>query len=129
MPKAIIAGPGESIAALGGAFQLHEWKHGPGGGPGIPLHVHHHGDEAWRVLEGVLTFRFADRSTEAVAGTTVFVPAGVAHTFSVAGPGDARYLIAMSRQIAELIAALHEPDISPDSVAAIYRRFDSEIVE
>ncbi|MEX0782809.1 MAG: cupin domain-containing protein [Dehalococcoidia bacterium] len=125
---AIIAGPGEPIAGAGGSFELHEWGGAPGRGPGIPLHVHHRGDEAWHVLEGVLRFRFADRSTEAIAGTTVFVPAGVAHTFSIAGPGDARYLIAMSTQIAELIAALHEPELRDEDVAAVYRRFDSEIV-
>ena len=125
-----IALPGEAIAARGSSFELHEWAHGSGSGPGIPLHIHHRGDEAWHVLEGTLRFRFADRTVDVPAGSSVFVPAGVAHTFSAPAPGGARYLIAMSPQISELIAALHQDSqLTADEVAAVYRRFDSEIVE
>ena len=37
-----------------------------------PLHVHHHDDEAWYVVEGALRFRLADRELIAPAGSTVF---------------------------------------------------------
>src|SRR3712207_7826677 len=43
-------------------------------------------DEAWHVLEGSLRFKFADGEVDAGAGTTVFVPAGVPHTYWVTQP-------------------------------------------
>jgi mannose-6-phosphate isomerase-like protein (cupin superfamily) len=67
------------------------------------LHVHHEDDEAWHVLEGRLRFRFADRVVEATAGATVFVPAGVAHTYEAI---DARYLIILTLRLAALIDEL-----------------------
>ena len=69
------------LAATGQSFEIHEWK---GSGPDY-LHVHYSDDEAWHVLEGTLTFRFVDRQIEASAGTTVFVPAGVPHTYFCGG--------------------------------------------
>ena len=92
---------------------------------GPPLHVHHDGDEAWHVLEGTLRFRYADRGEEAPAGTTVLVPAGLAHTY--ASDGDVRYLIIATNEIFDLIEALHEPDAGDQH--AIYRKYRSEIVE
>ena len=85
--RAIISRPGTPIAASGRTLAVHEWTMS---GPQY-LHIHNSDDEIWHVLEGSLTFRFRDGSTEAHAGTTVFVPAGVAHTY-VANPGS-RYLI------------------------------------
>jgi mannose-6-phosphate isomerase-like protein (cupin superfamily) len=121
--KAIVATDGP-IRAMGASFTMHEWAHGEMGGP--PLHVHHNDDEAWHVLEGTLTFRFADGTAEARAGSTVFVPAGVAHTFG--SPVPVRYLIVTTKRVNDLIDALHAPDAGDDQ-AAIYRRYDSEIVE
>lgn len=110
------------IAATGQSFDIHEWR---GSGPDY-LHVHHSDDEAWHILEGTLTFRFRDRTVEAPAGTTVFVPAGVAHSFYEAA-GHTRYLIIMTPRLRELIAALHKaPRQQHDE---IMRQFDSEIVE
>ena len=90
-----------AIAATGQSFALHEWG---GSGPDY-LHVHHADDEAWHVLEGTLTFRFRDQTIEASAGTTVFMPAGVAHTYYEAA-GPTRYLIIMTPRLRELISAL-----------------------
>src|SRR5579872_6301820 len=90
----------ERFSASGNSFRIHEWR---GSGPAT-LHVHHTDDEAWHVLEGELTFRYADRTETAGAGTTVFIAAGVAHTYSV-GPG-ARYLIILTPRLSALIAAL-----------------------
>jgi mannose-6-phosphate isomerase-like protein (cupin superfamily) len=58
------------LSAAGASFEIHEWR---GSGPAA-LHVHHADDEAWHVLQGELTFRYADRSETAGPGTTVFVP-------------------------------------------------------
>lgn len=107
----------------GKLFSVKEWSHGPMDGP--PLHVHHDGDEAWHVLDGTLRFRYADRTKEAPVGSTVLVPAGVAHTYGSDGP--VRYLIIATNEIFELIEALHGPDAGDQ--AAIYRRYNSEIVE
>ena len=110
------------FSASGNSFSVHEWR---GSGPAT-LHVHHSDDEAWHVLEGELTFRYADRTEIAEPGTTVFVAAGTPHTYS-AGTG-ARYLIILTQRIAGLIAAL-QADRDPAHQHDIYRRFDSELLE
>jgi mannose-6-phosphate isomerase-like protein (cupin superfamily) len=103
----VVPGAGERgarqqpIAADGQSFSVQEWQ---GSGPSY-LHVHYADDEAWHVLEGTLKFRFADREVEATAGTTIFVPAGVAHTYEAIG--DARYLIILTPRLRDLIEALH----------------------
>jgi mannose-6-phosphate isomerase-like protein (cupin superfamily) len=121
-PIIAVAEQGQRITADGGSFSIHEWK---GSGP-PQLHVHHEDDEAWHVLEGSLRFRFADRTVDVPAGGTVFVPAGVAHTYE--SPDQARYLIILTPRLAALIAGLHSaPDRTGDD--EIYRRHRSEIVE
>jgi mannose-6-phosphate isomerase-like protein (cupin superfamily) len=110
------------IAATGQSFDIHEWS---GSGPDS-LHVHHADDEAWHILEGTLTVRFSDRTIEAPAGTTVFVPAGVAHAYYEAA-GPTRYLIIMTPRLRELIAALH--GAPREAHSAIMRQYASEIVE
>ena len=110
------------FSASGRSFGIHEWR---GSGPAA-LHVHHSDDEAWHVLDGELTFRYAGRTETAGPGTTVFVPAGVAHTYT-AGE-NARYLIVLTPRLSALIAAL-ESDHDPTHQREIYRRFDSELLE
>ena len=110
-----------TMSALGQSFDIHEWS---GSGPDY-LHVHHSDDEAWHILEGTLTFKFGAEPIEAPAGTTVFVPAGVAHTYYEAY-GPTRYLIIMTPRLRELIAALHAAPYAQHP--EIMRRFDSEIV-
>lgn len=110
------------IAATGQSFDIHEWR---GSGPGY-LHVHHTDDEAWHVLEGMLTFRLQDRQIEVPAGTTVFIPAGVPHDYFVSQePG--RYLIILTPRLRELISALEKAPREEHN--EIMRRFDSEILE
>ena len=110
------------FSASGKSFSIYEWR---GSGPAT-LHVHHSDDEAWHVLDGELTFRYADQKETAGAGETVFVPAGVAHTYS-AGVG-ARYLIVLTPRLSALITAL-QADRDPTHQHEIYRRFDSELLE
>ncbi len=111
-----------AISARGQSFVIHEWS---GSGPDY-LHIHHADDEAWHILEGPLTFRFRDRTIEVQAGTTVFVPAGVAHTYYEA-TGPTRYLIIMPPRLRESIDALHGAPRAEHGT--ILRRFASEIVE
>src|SRR5438309_9755224 len=105
--------PTSPFSATGSSFSIHEWR---GSGPAT-LHVHHSDDEAWHVLEGELTFRYADRAEIAGPGTTVFVPAGVAHTYTTSA--DARYLIILTPRLKALIAAL-QADRDPAHRHAIY---------
>ncbi|GCE28989.1 hypothetical protein KDA_44730 [Dictyobacter alpinus] len=112
----------QPIMATGQSFDVQEWS---GSGPDY-LHVHYSDDEAWHVLEGILTFRFQDNTVEAPAGTTVFAPAGVAHAYYEAS-GPTRYLIIMTPRLRELIAALHKAPRQEHNT--IMRQFDSEIVE
>lgn len=112
----------EPFSAIGKSFSLHEWR---GSGPPV-LHVHHSDDEAWHVLEGELLFRFGEEVQVAGAGTTVFVPAGKAHTYH-AGPG-ARYLIVLTPTLRSLVLAL-QSDRDPAHQKEIYQRFDSELLE
>ncbi|HLK17386.1 MAG TPA: cupin domain-containing protein [Bryobacteraceae bacterium] len=110
------------FSASGNSFSIQEWR---GSGPAA-LHVHHSDDEAWHVLEGQLTFRFSDRTETAGPGATVFVPAGVAHTYTTSP--EARYLIILTPRLQALIATL-QADRDPRHLREIYRRFDSELLE
>jgi mannose-6-phosphate isomerase-like protein (cupin superfamily) len=104
----------------GKSFVIHEWK---GSGPDY-LHVHYEDDEAWYVIEGSLTFRFADRTVEAAKGTTVFVPAGVPHTYTANSP--ARYLIILTPRLNDLISELQT---SPYNMhASVMKKYKSEII-
>jgi len=115
-------------AVRGASLVIQDW---PAGGPVseyAPLHVHHADDEAWHVVSGALRFRFAgDHEVVARAGSTVLVPAGVAHTFGRAGAGPSRYIIILPARLDELISQLHAAD--PAEHAAIYRRHESEMLE
>lgn len=120
--EAIIARSGEPFEAMGRVFGVGEWM---GSGP-AQLHVHHESDEAWHVLDGSIEFRFAGERREVVgAGATVFVPAGVPHTYVASE--EARYLIIVTRQIEALIDELHATP--PGEHARVYRRHASELLE
>jgi mannose-6-phosphate isomerase-like protein (cupin superfamily) len=119
-----------ALGAPGGRFVLVEWAD-PGGPPGpprliAPPHVHRSDDEAWYVLEGTLCFRLGDTEVEAPAGTAVYAPAGMPHTFWNPGPGAARYLLIMTPAIHRLIEEVHEPGAD---VSAVFARYDSELLD
>jgi uncharacterized RmlC-like cupin family protein len=120
----IVAGPGSrAIAAVGTSLVVHEWTES---GPPY-LHVHRSDDEAWHLLEGSLRFRFADREVDAPAGTTVFVPAGVPHTYRVSAE-PSRYLIFLTPRLDRLIARLHGLS-DPSELRATLAEFDTALVE
>ena len=128
MPEPIIVMPSrpgapsaQRVMAPGASFSIKEWR---GSGPAA-LHIHHADDEAWHVLEGSLHFRFADREIDLPAGGTVFVPAGVAHTYQAT---EARYLIVLTPRLDALIGELQaRPD--PEKLPAIYRKYESTLLE
>jgi Cupin domain len=112
---------GPRVEIDGESICIHEWR---GSGPAT-LHVHHEDDEAWHVLEGELRFRFGDRVEVAQAGSTVFVPAGVPHTYETL-PG-ARYLIILTPRLRALIAELQST--ARPQHPHVYRRHASELLE
>ncbi|MGP7995875.1 MAG: cupin domain-containing protein [Streptosporangiaceae bacterium] len=120
-------GDAPGLAVRGASLVIQDWPAAGLAGDVAPLHVHHADDEAWHVVSGALRFRFAGAETIAGAGATVLVPAGVAHTFGNAGPESSRYIIILPARLDEMISLLHETD--PAEHAAIYRRYESELLE
>ena len=101
----IVAGPGEgealwffgvlttikaSAETTGGAVAVIE--HLAPRGTGSPLHVHHREDEWFYVLEGELTFWVDGETIVAPAGSFVFGPRDIPHTFIVSSE-EARFLL------------------------------------
>jgi quercetin dioxygenase-like cupin family protein len=77
-----------------GALTVVEATAAPGEGP--PLHVHADRDETIYVLDGRYRVRLGDRDVDAPAGTFVFIPRGVPHTWQNAGRAVARFVATLS---------------------------------
>jgi quercetin dioxygenase-like cupin family protein len=75
----------------GGALTAFESTAAPGEGP--PLHRHTSEDELLYVLQGRLRFRLETTIHEAPAGSVVFIPKGVPHTWQNTGDGPASFLV------------------------------------
>jgi quercetin dioxygenase-like cupin family protein len=74
----------------GGAMTVIQTIAAPGEGP--PLHVHADDDEFICVLEGRLRVMFEEAIHEAPAGSFVFIPKRLTHTWDNPGPETARFL-------------------------------------
>ena len=61
-------------------------------GAGSPLHVHHNEDEWFYVTEGELTFWVGGQVITATAGSFVYGPRNIPHTFTVTSE-QARFLL------------------------------------
>jgi mannose-6-phosphate isomerase-like protein (cupin superfamily) len=125
---------GQVIGTGNDAFVIAEWRDagGPAGPPRLiaPRHVHHSDDEAWYVLEGVLRVQLGTSEVEAAAGSAVFVPRGTVHTYWNPGPGPVRYLLVMTSNIYRLIQEIHKmPDRNPTALRAVFRKYDSELID
>ncbi len=137
----IVAGPGEgealwflgilatvksSAETTGGAVAVIE--HQAPRGAGSPLHVHSREDEWFYVLEGELTFWVGGEVSVAPAGTFVFGPKGIPHTFIVSSE-ESRFLLVTEpagferfmRAVGEPAARLEipPPATEPPDVAAL----------
>ncbi len=124
---------GQIIGLNESAFVLAEWAD-PGAPVGpprpiAPFHVHYGDDEAWYVLAGTLAFQLDDQRVEAPAGSAVFAPRGVPHTYWNPHPTPTRYLLVMTPTIRRLIDELHTTTKrDPDSLQAIFHRYNSALV-
>jgi quercetin dioxygenase-like cupin family protein len=78
----------------GGALTVFESVPAPGEGP--PLHRHPREDEILYVLQGDLRIRLHDEVSKAPAGSFVFLPRGLPHTWQNTGEGPARVLFAFA---------------------------------
>jgi quercetin dioxygenase-like cupin family protein len=65
----------------GGRQCFSEWTVDAGDN-GPPPHLHREHQEAFYVVEGTLTFRVGEETVNAEAGSFIFIPPGVVHTFS-----------------------------------------------
>jgi quercetin dioxygenase-like cupin family protein len=86
----ILATVKSSAETTGGAVAVIE--HLAPRGAGSPLHVHSREDEWFYVIEGELTFWVGGETIVAPAGSFVFGPKGIPHTFMV-GSEEARFLL------------------------------------
>jgi hypothetical protein len=118
-----ITRPGFAPASVAGeTLVIREWTDS---GPSY-LHIHHSDDEAWHVLEGSLRFMFEHDQIDAPARSTVFVPAGVAHTYR--GMEPSRYLIFLTPRLDRLIARLRSLT-DQKRLRSTLAEFDTVIVE
>jgi quercetin dioxygenase-like cupin family protein len=103
-PIALQPDEGEALWFMGMLATIKSSAEGTGGrvaviehtGPqnsGSPLHVHHREDEWFYVLEGELTIWVDGQVVHAPAGSFVFGPKDMAHTFTVSSPEGARFLL------------------------------------
>jgi quercetin dioxygenase-like cupin family protein len=65
----------------GGKFALMEQVARKGNVP--PRHIHHREDETFYVVEGEMTFSIGEQTIKATAGTMVFAPRDVPHSFTI----------------------------------------------
>ena len=79
-------------ADSGGTLSAYEFVTPPATA-GPPLHLHRTWDEAFYILEGEMTFLIDGRTHCAPAGSFVFVPRGILHTFWNAGDTPAKQLV------------------------------------
>src|SRR5213080_3812809 len=78
-------------------------------GAGSPLHVHHNEDEWFYVTEGKLTFWVGGQLIEAPAGSFVYGPRDIPHTFTVTSPQARFLLVAEPAGFENFMRALAEP--------------------
>jgi quercetin dioxygenase-like cupin family protein len=75
-----------------------------------PLHRHSHEEEWFYVLEGEMTFYVGDDVVEAPAGSFIYGPRGVPHSFTVDSPGGAKFLlVAEPAGFEGFVSAISEP--------------------
>lgn len=90
--------------------------------------MHHRSDEAFCVLRGRLEVLVADTRRVLEQGEYVTVPAGTTHTFATVDAAGAQVLVVMTREVDELVEALHAAS-TDDERANVWTRYHSEVVD
>jgi cupin domain len=104
-----------------------------------PLHIHHNEDEAWYILDGQMTFYVGDEVLEAKAGTFVYAPRGLAHSFTVDVEPTRVLVFASPAGFEHFALELGEPATSdkppaglavpgPDVLGPVAQRYGIEVV-
>jgi mannose-6-phosphate isomerase-like protein (cupin superfamily) len=124
---------GQVIGSGSDSFVLAEWKDdgAPSGPPRLiaPLHLHHHDDETWYVLEGKLCVQVGEQVVEAEPGAAVFVHRGTPHTYWNPDSHPVRYLLIMTSNIYRLIEEIHAtPDRNPAVLKVLFEKHGSELI-
>lgn len=97
------------------------------GGVTQPLHLHTRHAECFFVLGGELTFRLEDRELRAGAGTWVYMPPEVVHTFGATGDARAHFLDihVPSSNFGDFVRGLQAAR-NEDELRAVRAAFDQE---
>ncbi len=110
----------------GGVFTLLEAIVPPDTGP--PPHKHNAEDETFILLDGEISFHIEDNVHEARAGSVIFVPKGIVHSFRNKGQGLAKMLFmyspaGMEGMFAEIgapgVRNVQAPPLNPADIAAM----------
>ena len=129
-----MGGIGVAVHATGevtsGAFSLIETSETIAGA-GPPLHIHRDAAESFFVLAGEYAMHLDGRDFRCPAGSFIYVPRGMPHTFQ-AGPGGGRKLnlytpSAMVGYFEELAEAIRT-GVDEDALAQIAGRHAMEVV-
>jgi mannose-6-phosphate isomerase-like protein (cupin superfamily) len=129
-----------SGSETGGQFAVWESVQKPGSEP--PLHVHHTNDETFFVMEGSVRFMVGDQILDAPAGSVIFAPRGVPHTFKIKSPQARAITLCTPAGFEEWFRELGQPAVSfdlPDrpqpfsesqvkKMIALGKRLDNEII-
>jgi mannose-6-phosphate isomerase-like protein (cupin superfamily) len=122
--KAATGQTGGTLAVLEGSFRP---------GSGAPAHVHHQHEESFYVLNGEFLFHLGSQSVRASAGSFVFAPRHVAHSFENVGTLPGRILGIMTpagfEQFFEALAELPPGPVDPARIGQILAKYDQEVVE
>jgi mannose-6-phosphate isomerase-like protein (cupin superfamily) len=102
------------------------------GFPGPPPHFHERLHDMFYVLDGTLTVRLGDETTELPAGSFVSVPPGVVHTFSNPGETPVRFLnfntpAGWENYMRDLGAALAKGTPRQEEIGEIASRYDFRV--
>jgi mannose-6-phosphate isomerase-like protein (cupin superfamily) len=117
---------GMSLGPGGAELVIAEWESPAGETLWIaPLHIHHESDEVWYVLEGEMILHLDGEDVHLRPGDCGMAVRGVAHSYRNAGPGCLRYVLVMTRQIAELIGTLHTVPRDKEALEELFREYGS----
>ncbi len=119
-PIALAPAAGEALWFMGGLTTIKAGAEGTAGrvavtenlaprGSGSPLHVHHREDEWFYVIEGELTFWVGGETIAAPAGSFVYGPREVPHTFVVSSERARFLLVVEPAGFEDFVRALATP--------------------